>query len=641
MAVVALVACGGGGGGGGGEAGAGNGAALDAVNAGTSGAASSAPAPNVVVNAANPAPLVSVFDGSGAVDAVAYKAVAAKMSQDEGVAHRYGSPSTSAITTARYPEPGSNPLLSPYSGSGFRTSWQVGGPIDVNVNDYSSNHAQIAFVSDNPAAPASTSATTGGGFGISTIETLGMRENTYTQSPGLSWTMAGAGLDDSSVRSAGVRSPVALGRCYGRPGWCVNSLVAFQNGSIGTAGSNTSVNSTTQAARVQLENGSVPTAVAVTNGGEFALVTVWDSVNVRGRLAVIALSEKGHDTWTGVTIPGIPNQGAWGFMKVLGYVELPDMKAPTDVSVSTGVDPESMHRIHLNGQSDFLESTRVDLRNESVRQTFAEGGANDDTYARAGIAVVTSKSERKVTFVDLKPLFAYYRATYFTAGNRAGFDNAIGNIGTAANQWPYAFSHVSSQIPSVIKTVALASSPTAVKVSLFGPRRAWVATQDGQLHIYNVGEYAGSGNGVSASTIAELGTVNLQGTNPTHIAYNKHDFTNSVIVVMRGDRKIVWVNFAGNGGSIGKTLQDSRMIDPVTAEDNDNHGTESSLLTVADYSGKKVSNYRWGPVIFHTNAGGACPPPAGCGISGNQPFEFGGSFALPGKPFHITGANVP
>ncbi|MDI1447470.1 hypothetical protein [Polyangium sp. 6x1] len=39
----------------------------------------------------------------------------------------------------------------------------------------------------------------------------------------------------------------------------------------------------------------------------------------------------------------------------------------------------------------------------------------------------------------------------------------------------------------------------------------------------------------------------------------------------------------------------------------------------------------------------ACQSSAPCkmGESGNDPFEFGGSFATAGKPFQFTGANTP
>lgn len=89
-------------------------------------------------------------------------------------------------------------------------------------------------------------------------------------------------------------------------------------------------------------------------------------------------------------------------------------------------------------------------------------------------------------------------------------------------------------------------------------------------------------------------------------------------------------------------MQDSRLNDPIAIEDTDNHGTESYILTVADYKGKTIHNYPYGPVIMWTypEAIAPCPKPNGCLLSGNQPFEYAGGFKLPGKPFHMGGSNI-
>jgi hypothetical protein len=176
-----------------------------------------------------------------------------------------------------------------------------------------------------------------------------------------------------------------------------------------------------------------------------------------------------------------------------------------------------------------------------------------------------------------------------------------------------------------------------------------------------VGGYADN-TAVSPTQIAEVGSVPGVGNNPTSIAYIFHDWANTgnygdgvinheVIVTSRGDRAINWVSFANDNdsGSITRTLRDSRLIDPIAAEDNDNHGTESYLLSVADYGGKQVANYRYGNVIFWTNIGNsrgtgtgqACQPSAPCTILGGGQFEFGGSWMAPGKVFHFTSADVP
>src|SRR5213075_3320492 len=87
--------------------------------------------------------------------------------------------------------------------------------------------------------------------------------------------------------AAGITSgnPVAMGRCAGGAGFCAEGVVAFQNGVLGTVGSNTASNNAT----TTLAPNKVPTGIAVTNGNEFALVTVWDTATLKGQVAVIAL----------------------------------------------------------------------------------------------------------------------------------------------------------------------------------------------------------------------------------------------------------------------------------------------------------------------------------------------------------------
>ncbi len=575
------------------------------------------------------------------------------MGKAGGLAYRYGPSSAEYGTTGNAGIPsyykradtafvsdrdgGIRPCYPPYCGT-----WQVGQyDNDTNPGGYSSNWGHIAYTPDSPTQR----------IGVSDLAISSVSNNAFSQKPELSWTLGGGGLDEFlavKVRDEGkdASNPVAIARCY-RPGWCMSSVMVFQSGLVAIAGSNTAPNY----ASAQLAAGKVPTAVAVSSGGEFAFITVWDTTNLRGEVAVVALagicgfcsiSNPGQSDywgeWSGL-YPGLPNMGNVGYMKVLGYAPLPaEMKAPTEISVTTGFNRNA----YLN-ESGNDKAYDLPLSNAANRATFAPGGRNFDRYAKAGIAVVISKSEQRVAFVDLKPLFQYYQSMYF--GTASDF-NVTTAIGSGDSQWPRTFASAPQQAPTVIKTVNLASRPTAVKAYLWGAnKRAWVGTQDGQLHIFNLGDYPTAGT-ASAASIVEMGSVAV-GRNPTSIAYPKEksrypDITNEVIVTSRGDRKIDWVRFSGAGGSIVRTLQDQRMQDPVAAEDTENNGTDSAVLSVADFNGKQLHNYRYGPVIMYSYSI-SCQPPNGCGMgsSGNDPFEYGGSFTFPGTPFQVTGANIP
>jgi len=594
-----------------------------------------------------------VTGGGGTIDAAAYRSMAAQMSQDAGIAYRYGPSPADYGTTGNsgFPEHpkradtayvsdsagGSRPCLPPHCGT-----WQVGTWVD-NVGPYSSNAGHAAFVADNPSQRA----------GVSLLAISSVSNSVFSQRPELPWMFYGGGLDDVNAvqylqQGREARQPVAMARCEGRPGWCVGTIAVFQNGLIATLGNNTARNLAT----AQLAPGKVPTAVALTNSSEFALVTVWDTVNLRGEVAVVALAGLGHDAtvenpdvgdWWGewrAAYPGLPNLGNTAFMKILGYVPLPDMAAPTEIAATTGLDRNAYLPAGIPGRESPGNLT---LSNESNRQSFTAGQRHAGTYAKTGVAVVISKSEKKATFIDLKPLFGYYRTMYF--GSTADFQ-VTRNVGAGDSQWPRTFAAAPAQVPAVIRTVDLPERPTAVRTYAWGPaKRAWIATQEGRLRIFNLGDYPTEGTGSPAS-IQEIGGVTV-GRNPTNIAQVKEkagrviypDILSEVIVTSRGDRRVEWVRLSGSGGSVVRTLRDTRLADPIAAEDTDNHSTESYVLSVADYGGRQLSNYRYGPVIMWPYTAGSCLGPSGCGMAGE--FEYGGSFALPGGAFQIRNANVP
>ncbi|MEJ7687550.1 MAG: hypothetical protein WKG52_11435 [Variovorax sp.] len=593
------------------------------------------------VQAPSGPPVAGDVSDSSSITPADYKKIAAAMGKPEGIDFRYGPASTIGDEgLSKYHQPSSKPLGSiPQNPTGFG-SWQVGGPYSSNGGPYYSNMANTAFVADNPAQH----------LGVSVFQAVAAGNNIFMQRPQISWIYQD-GINDPNVsgyKQAGldVGNPVALGRCAGRPGWCVESIVAFQNGLIGTArGSNTALNAST----AQLESGLVPTAVALTNSGEFALVTVWDPANLRARVAVIALAslcnnctpaEPAKEPFWGdwrAAYPGLPNLGNYAFMKVIGYVDLPDMKAPTEISVTTGWNPWTNRT-----SPDPVDLT---LSDEGKRQTFITG-VNKDKMPKAGVAVVISKSEKKATFIDLKPLFAYYNRMYF--GNRADFDKTAA-VGLAANQWPFPFSAAPEQMPTVIKTVGFNARPTAVKTSR-GTPTAPDRHAGRPAHIYALGNYL-SGGAASPDGIVETGVA--VGKNPTGLAYSRqtvhdsgnNDINTKLIVVSRAERKVQWVDFSAdlNSGTIVRTLQDANLRDPIAADDNEANGSSAPVLTLSDYNGRAISNYRYGPLVlnpgFAACQGTSCPTVNESG--GPAPFEHGGSLQLPGKPFAVTGANVP
>lgn len=609
---------------------------------------------------AGPALPNDIVDASRAIVPAAYVAMAAKLGREAGIAYRFGPDAASyGRGNAGLPTWHKRPDVAARNGV---SHWQVGGPRNpgdatndqVAAGAYSTNQANVLFVADDPAARV----------GVADLQISGYEFNTFAQLPQLSWTMAGepgGGIDSLNAlayKAQGLLAgapPIALGRCGGRAGFCATSVVAYQNGLLGTSGSNTARNRTT----VRLPANKVPTAVAMTGSSEFAFVTVWDTSALKGQVAVVALAglcdgckpdtpsawyDWWHE-WMGV-YPGLPNMGDIAFMKILGYIDLPGMAAPTGIAVTTGMDPFNT----MLGGGNFV-GLETPLTREANRRTFLSGGDNFVRYAKGGVAAVISKSEQKAAFIDLKPLFAYVNSVYF-GGDQATFNATVGNLGQGDSQWPHAFAYKPQQAPRVIRTVSLGARPTAVRTTQFGPvQRAWIATQDGTLRIFDLGDHVPGGT-ASAAGIVERGSVAV-GRNPTSLAVSKSEpgddgiepLNRQVLVASRGDRKIQWVRFTpdGNAGKVVRTLEDSRIVDPVAVEDADNFATAGHILTIADYAGKALSNYRYGKVVFADRgaAWGCQPPGCGMGPGGNDPFEFGGSMALPGKPFQLSTANVP
>lgn len=579
----------------------------------------------------------NTLPGGPTVDAATYQQLAQNYSLAAGMQYRYGTPSNLSNDGFPTQYKPADRRIDNHGAPGW--DYQIGTQ-DPSKHDYFSNQAQFLFVPDLPVHP-----------GVSVLQTMVMGEGTLSEKPDLPWVYYGGGSPDVDIARVNyvltnggpLRQPTAVAHSYGFSTWSANSLVAFQSGLIAAFGTNTSRGEVA----VKLAPGKVPTAIAMTSNSEFALVTVWDTNQRKGQVAVLAMGT-GNSFWGDWSrvYPGLRNRGLFTFLKILGYIDLPGMTQPTEISASadyaTSLDDNEGWLVSPDGSNRRYQEMQLDLSNEANRQSFISGG-NQRRYARGGFATIISKAEKKVAFLDLKPLFEQMHNMYFTS--RSNF-LLTQNLGQQPNQWPFTFDVAPGSAPTVAKVVTLSQAPTAVRTSLVpGYNQAYVATQDGTLHLFSVGGY-GSFVGGAPNQITEVGAVAV-GSNPTSIAYSKSkgfvhnsDISNPgevLMVVSRGERAIKWVRLTGNTGRVTKTLRDTRLQDPVWVEDNDNHGTEAPVITVADFAGKQIINYRYGPVIFHTNGGNQF----GVGPNGQSEFECGGFYPVLGQPFQVSGANVP
>jgi hypothetical protein len=380
----------------------------------------------------------------------------------------------------------------------------------------------------------------------------------------------------------------------------------------------------------QFPKGKLLTAISVTNKNEFALVTLVDTDRMIGQVAVLALESSGRKNgfwheWR-TEHPGLPNVAVFTHLKLLGYIDLPGINFPTSISA---VGNASTPRLNGRDGNAGMLST-FDLAQQSDRDIFNQG-YNADYSSRYGYAVIAGKYENRVAFVDLQPLFERLRAMYFTTEANYQLTRLTGD---GPEQWPYAFSADPSWAPKPVGFIEQ-DEPTAVLATLGGGiyARTFVASRDGQIRIYRVGGLASAARAGPAD-IKYLGAVQV-GRNPVCLAYEKNaGYT--IIAVSRGDRELAWIKYTGETAAVVRRLRDARLEDPVFAEVADTHGVKASVVTVADFKGRKILNYRYGEVIFATQGGARF----GAGEQGKDEFECGGQMEFPGWPFGISATNV-
>lgn len=593
---------------------------------------------------------LDIFDDSGRVDPTRYRAMAAAFATAPAVGFRFGhdaaryhtTPETFAEVWAPEDHEFSHGTNQP------KSTWQVGGPFQTDPGGYNTTAGQVLHIPDNPAAS-----------GVDAVQFIEVASNVVSEKPQLCWTGGPSAVDPSTTEKEVVAAhggpltgAVAIARPMTTDVFTQDAVVAFQDGFLLTTGTHASGGNSN--VFTKLPPGLTPTAVALTTNSELALVTVWDTEAVRGGVAVVALGGPQNPGFWGDwnhIYPGLHNGGLFGFIKVLGVVWIPGMTAPIAVSAAADI------RWPMIGAPS---PNTLDLADEATRQRFATGGDLQVRKAEAGFAVVLSRAEKKVAFVDLQPIFRMINDNYF--GSREAFDKTQ-TFGQAPDQWPYSFDVHPEASPVVVKVVAFDGCPTAVAttVNVFRPvnyvepkddrhkyvsasfgAHALVGTEDGALHIFNVGGLRDD-SAADAAAIKEVSSI-VVGKNPTSIvplglSEAAFGFPVDYAVVSRGDRRIDLLHGDKESSALTpwKTLQDSRLVDPISVADVTWFGNYVPLIEVADYGGKQVVGYRYDALklAFFKDL------TVGLGPNGNDPFECGGVYKVAGAPLFTSNTNVP
>lgn len=479
--------------------------------------------------------------------------------------------------------------------------YQVGGPPKTEAGDFSSTQAQVLYAGDS-------------GPGVDRVLILDMQNNCFSERPEAPW-WGGFRPEPAFMewRKKGAQPAAPLAIARGLATWSNHGVILYGNGWVVTAGTATSQGSHPV---LKLPNGKLPTALAVSPRNELALVTVIDS-RKGAQLGVIALEACAptfaHD-WH-QPYPMFPNQGSFSSMKLLGFVDLP-IKSPSAVSASTNHMPG-----RLSGpDGNIAMPGQLNLDNPGQREGLAK-----EHLSGSGYAVVISREEDKAVFVDLQPLLSGVRDAY------AARDFA------RTDAWPPTFEKKPEWTPVVTEVVEV-PAPSSVHARAAGGEhnRTFIGGEDGELRSFAVGGL-GTSAPAKAGDVKPAGTLTV-GKNPCWIA-TKGAASGpdcGMIVVSRGEKALQWVSFGPKEGKITRELRDRRMIDPVYCEIADTHGIETQLVTVADFKGRKIINYRCSPVVFATNGGARY----GCGPKGTDEFECGGVLPIPGYPFAVCGTNV-
>lgn len=509
------------------------------------------------------------------------------------------------------------PKPCPFARNGKGMTYEIGGPPTKEAGDYASTQSQVLYVPD------------GGGAGLDRALIYEMAHKSFSEKPEPpwwgGWRPEPAMNEWREKRAPAPGAPVGIARGLGT--WSNHSIIVFRNGLVATAGTATSQGTHPW---IQLPADKIPTAVTVTPRNEMALVTVLDTKQKKGQIAVLALESFApnfaHD-WHG-RYPLLPSAASFSDIKLLGYVDLP-VRLPSAIGATGDRGSSWLHT--LNGQNALPKD--LDLNNADVRASFVKG-ANDGWLSSSGYAVVLSRTENKAVFVDLQPLFAGVKQAYF--GGSEAFQKTR-DLGPKPKQWPATFEGEPELKPVVVASVDVAR-PVSVLVRPQGGEnaRTYIGCQEGELVSFKVGGLA-TGGTASPTEIQEAGRLAV-GKNPIWLASKGTpggaDY--GFIVVSRGDRVLQWVRYAKDQGTIVRELRDDRMVDPVYAEISDTHGIETQLVTVADFKGRRIINYRCSPVVFATNGGARY----GCGAKGTDEFECGGVMAFPGHPIAVCGTNV-
>jgi hypothetical protein len=588
-----------------------------------------------------------IVDASGAIDATEYvhqatlwDAATIDCRLGPGFDHYHPGDADASRPTA-------NELPTQDNAGGFLCKqFQFGAVGPCQGSCYGSTSGQVAYAADN-----ATDA------GLDRLQTYGWENSVSCIQPVHDGYLGGPSPDpgipiwQTALGAAGssVRLPNAIARTHFTE--TNDAVLTFTNGLVAATGTQTSGDTKPF---TQLPANKIPTAVALTSRNEFALVTIWDTAQIKGQIAVFALRASSPGSFV-IPYFAAPGEGGFNSIQLLGFVDLPDMTTPTAIAAA-GDNPS------IAGQNVFQQlgefGKPVEQIVADIIQTEDSNGCCiqnyfTDVFANHGTVVVVSQWENKVSFVDLAPLFAFSRSKYVDtvkaavdatrANDSAGAmaaELAFNQAASKTDPWPYDFTTDPSMIPVVKKTLTI-QSPKAVAVGNssngmgFEALKGWVGGLDGTITAYDVSSIGHPVSGGSTD-IVELGHIQADPNITALRIFGAFSATDNIVAVSRGNRSAQWIGSDKDGLHANLRLRDSRLADPVDVDINSRFAAESvpptygMLVTLADFAGKQVLSYVQNNAACTGNTtGDSCTT-----------FTYGGNFAFPGSVYRIDTTNV-
>lgn len=637
------------------------------------------------------------MDASGAIVQSAYVEVAKDWTGPRAMKIRYGetSPVNDAAELPLAPIVG---VITAGYGDG-RSEYQFGGPEDQSMGDYV-NNSGCGLVMGQTLLTS-----------IVRLTTMAKDRGCISLNPDIFWQdgrdpvpqqlrdYISAGIlhnDDKPVYQIRHAGP-------GDSGVTRNSVVATQGTdtrgavifNIGTATAPGSL------AHVRLPIGYSVTSMDVSDCNEFVYATCMNWLDGKGYVVVVALGcvrpgqsitgalpwEEWWNEWLCGVKPGLFNQGNIGFMKIVGYVPLPDsMKAPTCIRVMTGVTGFTQVVASGSDPGNVAENS-YPLKDNIAK--FQPGGVWHETYAKDGLLAVGSYSEQNECFISLKPLIARFNDMYFgSAANNA--QTTLDKVGMGDNQWPYVLPANSPHLPQVIKVEPSGGKVRAIVGSVgygywskYNERRnptptftgwrddprtpaLWTVLENGTVIVRELGRWVSGakpfrqGSPITevlgtpvADEIKVLNRITGLGFNITHagnvkdypidmqnIAWspeegdNKpHAMAHMIMLSSRGDRSVRFYQFSlldGGKTALQRAVIRDKDLDPMWAELADSYDQRTGSLAVCDGQGY-LKSFRILPFSYR---GVSYPlPPEGA--------QRCGRFTVAGPMLSYSMGNVP